>query len=119
MIATTGLKGLRVDCVVGVYDVEREHPQPIDIDIELDYDIAAAADSDHVSDAVDYDRVAEGTTHLLKRRGFHLIETMAEETAAMLLEHHASVATVRLEIRKPNAVAAATCSFVRLERSSR
>ena len=119
MIATTGLKGLRIDCVVGVYSHEREHLQPIVMDVELDYNVAEAAHADEVSYAVDYDRVAEGVTELVQRRAFHLIETMAEETADMLLGQHASVQAVRLEIRKPNAVAAADCSFVRLVRARR
>jgi dihydroneopterin aldolase len=117
MIATTGLKGLRIECIVGVYPHEREHPQPVMIDVELDYDVADAAHADDVGHAVDYDRVAEGVTELVQRRAFHLIETMAEETADMLLGQHASVQTVRLEIRKPKAVAAADCSFVRLVRA--
>ena len=117
MIGTTGCKGVRIDCVVGVYKHEREQPQPIVIDIELDYDFAKAATSDAVRDAVDYDRVTAGVTELIQRRKFKLIETMAEETAEMLLGHHAAVTAVRLEIRKPNAIPAAKWSFARLERS--
>ena len=119
MIGTTGCRGLRVECVVGVYPHEREHPQPIVIDIELDNDFAAASSSDAVGDAVDYDRVVAGVTELVQRRQFRLIETMAEETAALLLERHASVTTVRVEIRKPNAIPNAEWSFARLERSRR
>ncbi len=119
MIGTTGCRGLRIDCVVGVYPHEREQTQPIVIDIELDYDFATAASSDTVSDAVDYDRVVQGVTELVQRRKFQLIETMAEETADLLLERHASVTTVRLEIRKPNAIPNAECSFVRLARTRR
>ena len=117
MIATTGLKGLRIDCVVGVYAFERERTQPIVMNIELDYDIAAPAQSDAVAEAVDYDGVATVVTELIQRRQYRLIETMAEETAAVLFEHHGSVQTVRLEIRKPEAVPAAECSFVRLKRT--
>ena len=50
-------------------------------------------------------------------RQFQLIETMAEETAGMLLERLVPVRTVRLEIRKPDAVPGAACAFVRLERT--
>ena len=119
MIATTGLKGLRIDCVVGVSPFEREPSQPIIMDIEIDYDVTAAASSDEVGDAVDYDRVAEGIAELVERREFYLIEAMAEETADMLLTQHASAQRVRVEVRKPNAVMAADCSFVRLERVRR
>lgn len=117
MMGTAGLKSLRVDCVVGIHEHERATNQPVIVDVELDYDFAAAAGSDAIGDAVDYDRVAAAVGELFRRRGFQLIETMAEETAAMLLDQLAPVQTVRLEIRKPQAVPAAACSFVRVERT--
>ncbi len=116
MIGTTGLKNLRVDCIVGIYAHERAATQPVFIDVELDYDFAVPAASDAIADAVDYDGVARGLTDLLDRRRFQLIETMAEESAAMLLALAPQVTAVRLEIRKPEAVPAAAGSFVRLER---
>lgn len=116
MIGTTGLKNLRVDCIVGIYAHEREASQPVYIDVELDYDFATPAASDAIADAVDYDSVAGGLTGLLQRRRFQLIETMAEEGAAMLLALAPQVTAVRIEIRKPEAVPAAAASFVRLER---
>lgn len=119
MIGTTGLASLEIDCIVGVYPHERETAQPIVMDIELDYDFAGAAGGDAVEHAVDYDLVARGVTELVQRRKFKLIETMAEEAAELLLERHRAVRTVRMEIRKPNAVPAADCSFVRVERSRR
>jgi dihydroneopterin aldolase len=116
MIGTAGLKGLRVECVVGIYEQERARTQPVTMDIELDYDFGAAAASDSIQDAVDYDVVARGIAELLQRRKFQLIETMAEESARMIFAQLAPVQAVRLEIRKPEAVPAAECSFVRLER---
>ena len=62
-IGTTGLKNLRVDCVVGIYEQERAAPQPVLFDIELDYDFAAAASSDAIEDAVQ----EEQGLHLLGR----------------------------------------------------
>ena len=117
MIGTTGLKGLQVACVVGVYEQERAQPQRVVIDIELDYDFAAAAGSDAVGDALDYDRVAAEVTGLVQRREFALIETMAEEAATMLLERLGQVRAIRLEVRKPQAVPDAECAFVRVERT--
>ena len=115
-IGTTGLKNLRVDCVVGIYAQERETSQPVLFDIELDYDFAAAAGSDAIEDAMDYDGAALAVTRLVKERKFALLETMAEAVAACLLEQMPPVRVVRLEIRKPQAVPAADCSFVRVER---
>ena len=119
MIGTTGLTQLRVDCIVGVYPHEREHAQTVFLDIALDYDFTPAAKSDAIPDAVDYDDVAASVTALLQTRRFQLIETMAEATAAMLLDRVPMIRTVRLEIRKPAAVPAAECAYVRVDRTRR
>jgi dihydroneopterin aldolase len=116
MVGTAGFKGLCVECILGVYEHERQKMQTVIVDVELDYDFAAAAASDSILNAVDYDRVAAAVTELAERRRFQLLETMAEETAGMLLERLTSIHAVRLEIRKPEALPAAACSFVRLER---
>ncbi len=116
MTGTTGLKQLHVDCIVGIYPHERGHTQAVLLDIELDYDFGPAAASDAIGDAVDYDGVASSVTELLQTRAFQLIETMAEETASMIFARVPVVRAVRLEIRKPAAVPAAECSFVRIAR---
>ncbi|MFN7978521.1 MAG: dihydroneopterin aldolase [Vicinamibacterales bacterium] len=116
MTGTTGLKDLRVDCIVGIYPHERAATQTVLLDIELDYDFAAPAASDAIADAVDYDGVARSVTTLLQAAGFQLIETMAERVAAQLLSDVPVATAVRVEVRKPAAVPAAACSFVRVER---
>ncbi|MEY4092960.1 MAG: hypothetical protein RLZZ53_159 [Acidobacteriota bacterium] len=117
MIGTSGLRGLRVECIVGIHPHEREMPQSVLFDIDLDYDFAAAATTDAIDGAVDYTAVARRVAALAGRRQFQLIETMAEESAAMLLAGFPQVGRVRIEIRKPAAVPAAACSFVRIERA--
>ena len=62
MIGTTGLKQLHVDCIVGIFQHEREQTQAVLVDIEIDYDFAPAAASDAIPDAVDYDGVASSVT---------------------------------------------------------
>lgn len=117
MTGTTGLKNLQVDCIIGIYPHERAATQTVYLDIELDYDFAAPAASDAIADAVDYDGIAAGVTRLLQESRFQLIETMAERTAAQLLADVAVATAVRIEVRKPAAVPAAACSFVRVERT--
>ena len=116
MTGTTGLRDLRIECIVGIYPHERVQAQAVFLDVELDYDFAAPAGSDAIADAVDYDLVASSVTELLQATRFQLIETMAEETAALLLARLQVVTAVRVEVRKPAAVPAAASSFVRVER---
>lgn len=115
MIGTTGIKALRVDCIVGIYEHERRATQTVILDIEFDYGFAAAATSEAIADAVDYDHIVVAVKELLGRRKYQLIETMAVETTLMLLERLRSVLRVRVEICKPAAVPEAACSFVRFE----
>lgn len=116
MIGTTGIRNLQIDCIVGIYEHERQRPQRVFVDVELDYDFETAARWDKIGDAVDYDDVAQQLTDLIRRQGFQLIETMAEAAAVMLLDQLGMVQTVRLEVRKPAAVPSADYSFVRIER---
>ncbi|MEB3298215.1 MAG: dihydroneopterin aldolase [Candidatus Sericytochromatia bacterium] len=116
MLGTTGLKQLRVDCIVGIYPHERAATQTVLLDVELDNDFAAAAASDAIADALDYDGVAALLTRLLQERRFQLLEAMAEEAVRAIFDQFPTVTGVRLRIEKPAAVPAAACSFVRVER---
>jgi dihydroneopterin aldolase len=116
MIGTAGVKDLRIECVIGILPEERDRTQAILVDVEFDYDIAAAVASEDIAAAVDYAAVARSVQALAERRRFLLIETMAEETAAMIFAQARVVRAVRVEVRKPAAIANAACSFVRIER---
>jgi dihydroneopterin aldolase len=74
-------------------------------------------ESQRVEDTVDYDWVARLLTDLAQARRYRLIESFAEEGAALLLQQFEDVETVRVEERKPGAVRAAEHAFVRVERS--
>lgn len=119
MTGTTGVRDLRVDCIVGIYPHERVQEQPVFLDIEIDYDFAPAAASDAVVDVVDYDMVVSAVTGLVRDRKFQLIETMAEQAVDLLFTRVPHATAVRLEVRKPAAVPAARHSFVRVERTRR
>ena len=116
MKGTIGLKDLRIDCIVGIYPHERVDEQPLFLDVEVDQDFRAAASAEHVDHTVDYDHIASGLTDLATQGRYQLIETFAEDAAALILGRWASVDAVRIEVRKPRAVPAAACSFVRVER---
>jgi 7,8-dihydroneopterin aldolase/epimerase/oxygenase len=117
MLGTTGLHNLRIDCIVVIYPHERDQTQTVFLDIEIDYDFGPAAASDAIPDAVDYDLVVAFVTELIQSRHFQLLETMAEESAGLLLARVPQIRAVRLEIRKPAAVPTADHSFVRVERA--
>ena len=64
MIATIGVEGLEIRCIVGVLPHEREAEQTLFVDVEIDRSIAAAVASEDVADTVDYVAIADDVTTL-------------------------------------------------------
>jgi len=114
---TTGVRDLEITCIVGIYPHERVQEQSVFLDLEIDYDFGPAHASDAIDDVVDYDMAVSSVTALIRDRQFHLIETMAEEVASLLLARVHQAGAVRVEVRKPAAVPRARHSFVRVERT--
>jgi len=116
MIGSIGLEGLQIHCIVGIHPHERVQEQDLFVDICVETDFAAAAAADHVEHTIDYDLISKELTRLATERQFQLIETFAEESAALLFALFASVSAVEMTVRKPAAVPAASCSFVHIQR---
>lgn len=112
LLGTIGVHNLRIDCIVGVYPQERHEPQPVYIDVEMDTPFPR---SEAIDDTVDYNHISGTLRELAERRRFFLLETFAQEGAAELLLQFPAARRVRLEIRKPGAIAAATDAYVRVE----
>lgn len=116
VVAMIGVRNLRIDCIVGIRERERQSEQPLFVDVALEVDISAAARSGDLEDTVDYSQVASLLTELARTRRFRLIEAFAQEATEVLLERFRAATTVRLEVRKPGAVSAADHAFLRIER---
>jgi len=81
------LRGLRLTGYCGVLPEEQQREQPLEFDIDLDVDLSAAAESDDLSDTVDYGAVCAGIETLLATTRFALLERLATEAARACLEH--------------------------------
>lgn len=93
------IRGLRVESRIGVPEAERGAPQEIVFDVLIEPQCRFDAVEDEIGRTVDYDAVARRIAALAAERPRRLIETLAEETARMILrEFSARSATV--EIRK-------------------
>jgi FolB domain-containing protein len=113
------IRGLALDCVVGVRPEEREREQPIELDLTLGLDLSPAGRSGRISETCDYDQVANEVIALLRFRRYRLIEAAVEEIAAMLLGVHARLEHVRVRLEKPEALrgrAAAACVTIERRR---
>ncbi|TXS90827.1 dihydroneopterin aldolase [Parahaliea maris] len=115
---TVFIRELAVDTVIGVYDWEREVRQTLLLDLDMAWDNRPAAAGDDLSHALNYAAVADRIVAFLGGSEFLLIETAAEEIAA-LVRSEFGVPWLRLRLCKPGAVAAARDVGVVIERGER
>ena len=98
------LPEIPVQARVGCTEQERAESQMLLIDVELRCDVAQAAREDSIEAAIDYVAVRSEAERVAGARPYALIETIAEGTAASLLERFATD-EVRVRVRKPTALA--------------
>lgn len=109
------IRDLRVDTVIGVYDWERRIKQRLSFDLEMATDIRAAAASDNLEFAPNYKAISDRLIEFVQTRHPQLIETLAEETAQLILSEF-NVPWLRLKLSKAGAVRDAADVGVIIER---
>ncbi|MGA0094158.1 MAG: dihydroneopterin aldolase [Chthoniobacterales bacterium] len=92
------INALRVLARIGVPDEERAAPQKLSIDVVMESDFRGIADD--LARTTDYAAVAAWLKAECARREVKLLETLAEELAAGLLEGFPQIRAVDLEVRK-------------------
>jgi dihydroneopterin aldolase len=112
------LHGLKVQCVVGIWEWERRTTQTVIIDLDMGTDIRRAAASEKIEDALDYKRVAKRVSAFVAESGFQLVETMAERVAGLLLEEF-GLPWCRVRINKKGAIRGAGDVGVLIEREAK
>ncbi|MGD2128606.1 MAG: dihydroneopterin aldolase [Lysobacterales bacterium] len=109
------IENLTVETVIGIFDWEREIRQAVSLDLEMDFDIRAAAASDRIEDTLDYKAVSKRLINFIEQSEFQLVETLAEQCAAIVLEEF-PVDKLKLKLSKPGAVRGSSAVGVTLER---
>ncbi|MDR2213793.1 MAG: dihydroneopterin aldolase [Pseudomonadales bacterium] len=112
------IRDLEVKTVIGVYDWEREIRQPVTVDLDLAHDIRQGAATDDVAHVLDYKQVCLRVSDYIERSRCKLLETLAEELAALLMREF-GVPWLRVKIGKPAALTGAKAVGVIIERGQR
>lgn len=115
---TIFLRDLRIRTIVGIWEWERRMPQTVSIDLDMGTDICRAARSDQIEDTLDYKAVTRRVKSLVVGSRFNLIETMAEQIAALIVDEF-GVPWVRVAVHKPWAIRGSRDVGVVIERGSR
>ena len=100
---TIFIHALKTEAIIGIFDWERQVKQTVLLDIELSADIRKAALSDSIDDTLNYKRVAKQVLSFVEASQFHLVETLSEHIAMMIVEDF-GVSWVRVSLSKPGAI---------------
>lgn len=117
ILDTIYLTGLTLKSCIGVWPWEQAITQTLKLDIELRTDATMAAKDDDLSQAIDYQKVAERMQGVALEAPIKLLETLAERLAAVLLEEF-DTSHVKLTLDKGQAVRGVKNVGVKIERSS-
>jgi dihydroneopterin aldolase len=100
---------------IGVHGHEQGKPQPVRINIWLTGEIVSTTDS--LSDAIDYEAVAEKIRGIIATGHINLAETLAERIAAACFEDR-RVTHARVRVEKLHALPGAAAAGVEIERNA-
>ena len=109
------IHALKTEAIIGIFDWERQVKQTVIVDIEISADVRKAALSDSIDDTLNYKRVAKRVLAFVEASSFHLVETLAERIAMLILEDF-GIAWVRISLSKPGAIRSSRDVGVILER---
>jgi dihydroneopterin aldolase len=110
------IHALKTEAIVGIFDWERQVKQTVVMDIEFSADIRKAALSDSIDDTLNYKRVAKRVLAFVEESSFHLVETLAESVAMLILEEF-GLSWVSIALSKPGAIRSSRDVGVMLERT--
>ena len=79
------LSGLTAECIIGIWDWERQVKQKVVIDLEMTTDIRKAAASDRIEDTLDYKKVSKRLLQFVAGSQFQLVKTLTDRIAQVVL----------------------------------
>lgn len=96
------IRGLEVCACHGVHGYEKTTPQPFIFDADVFTDFSAAAESDSLTDTINYSAVCDLIVSTATQKVYNLIEKLAYEVAYSIMENF-TVSGVHLTVYKPQA----------------
>ena len=109
------IRDLTLTALIGVHKHERKKPQRIRINLDLAVMETSGALTDNLADVVCYEDVADGIRQLVTDGHVSLVETLAEQIAALCLSD-LRVRTARVRVEKLDVFPDAASAGVEIER---
>ena len=95
------LRGFTLPMRIGAYAQEHGREQAVRFCVEVDVAREGGAASDDMRSLYSYDLIVDAIRRLAARRHYELVESVADDLAALLLAHPRAL-RVRIEVEKPD-----------------
>ncbi len=110
------IEGLKVETVVGCFNWERQILQPLMLDLKIWLDLSVAAQSDELTDTLNYAEICELASQSIVHAAPKLIEHAADVVMHVLFERYTKIEKIHITIRKPAIIATAQSVGIQIER---
>ena len=110
------IEGLKVETVIGCFDLERQIIQPLMLDLVIQTDLEQASNSDALADTLNYAEICEISAQVIQHAQPELIEHAAKLVLNALFTTFTAIESIKITIRKPAIIAQANSVGIRLER---
>jgi dihydroneopterin aldolase len=98
------LHDLKADCIIGIWDWERQTRQQILLNLDIETDIRQAAAHDNIEYALDYQKLAQRVVDFVATSTFFLVETLIDQVDQLVLREY-SPSRLSVQLTKPGALA--------------
>ncbi len=109
------IRDLVLACSIGVHHHEKETHQRVRINLDLAVDEGGQPIDDDIDNVICYEQLAEGVGNIVGSGHINLVETLAENIAAMCLED-LRVRSARVRVEKLDILEGAESVGVEIER---
>ena len=93
------IKELILNLKLGYYDFEKNKPQKVKFSLEIDYEDKKPTNDKDIKSIVNYGKVVDLITRLVKNKHYNFLETLAEDVFDKLFKDK-RIAKITLQIEK-------------------
>jgi D-erythro-7,8-dihydroneopterin triphosphate epimerase len=103
MLASLKIKDLRLRCVIGLNDWEREVMQDVVLNVEFQYEADGVVREDSVEQAVDYKAITKRLIGAVEASRFRMLESLAAAVLEVVMQEP-RIVSARGEVDKPHSL---------------
>ena len=93
------IKELTLDLKLGYYDFEKEKKQKLKFSLEIDYEDKKPTNDEDIKSIVNYDKIVNLISKLVKSKHYNFLETLAEDVFDELFKDR-RIGKIMLQIEK-------------------